>query len=157
MNPWEVSNVSEFLKYCCPECEFSDGNLENFQKHALDSHEQSKSLFGQQKLELKLGKEGPKLVQKSLQFKCSLCDFKCSDLCQLAEHHNLNHKNGQKWAILTQENSFKCGQCEFESEKKFKVGRHFIEEHLDPLCDNYEVCQYCMEVFPDFNLLKVRT
>ena len=31
-NPWNVSNVSEFLKwvYCCPECEFSSIGKHNF-------------------------------------------------------------------------------------------------------------------------------
>ena len=24
INPWEVEDVSTFLKYCCPECEFQD-------------------------------------------------------------------------------------------------------------------------------------
>ena len=26
-NPWLVGHVSDFLKYCCPECKFSDSTL----------------------------------------------------------------------------------------------------------------------------------
>jgi len=30
-NPWEVSSASVFLKYCCPECQYSHQNLNDFQ------------------------------------------------------------------------------------------------------------------------------
>ena len=47
-NPWNVSNVSEFLKmlYCCPECEFNSIEQELFSHHATEKHELSKILFG---------------------------------------------------------------------------------------------------------------
>ena len=37
-NPWSVEDASVFLKYCCPECEFSDWNLKSFADHALENH-----------------------------------------------------------------------------------------------------------------------
>ena len=44
-NPWSVPNVSEFLKYCCPECEYSDQNLDDFSEHAIENHLLSVTLF----------------------------------------------------------------------------------------------------------------
>ena len=37
--PWSVENVAVFLKYCCPECDYNDGDLKIFSNHALENHE----------------------------------------------------------------------------------------------------------------------
>ena len=44
-NPWEVNEVSAFLKYCCPECAYNDSELNVFIEHALENHEDSSVLF----------------------------------------------------------------------------------------------------------------
>ena len=44
-NPWAVTDVSVFLKYCCPECEFNDPILQYFADHSLTHHPNSSSLF----------------------------------------------------------------------------------------------------------------
>ena len=39
-NPWNVTNVSAFLFYCCPECDnYRETNKEVFIQHAVSSHE----------------------------------------------------------------------------------------------------------------------
>ena len=35
ITPWMVDNVSVFLNYCCPECDFKEKNLQIFSDHAL--------------------------------------------------------------------------------------------------------------------------
>ena len=45
LNPWSVNDASVFLRYCCPECDFSDQKLEKFTTHAVICHEKSKILF----------------------------------------------------------------------------------------------------------------
>jgi hypothetical protein len=35
-NVWTVKDVSVFLKYCCPECDYNNINLEMFKEHALE-------------------------------------------------------------------------------------------------------------------------
>ena len=45
-NPWAVENAEVFLKYCCPECDFSILNLELFAHHALENHTNAATLFG---------------------------------------------------------------------------------------------------------------
>ena len=44
-NPWKVNEVSTFLKYCCPECEFKNENLQLFENHALENHSNAHILF----------------------------------------------------------------------------------------------------------------
>ena len=44
-NPWEVSDASRFLRYCCPECDFRNENLEEFSEHALQNHILANTLF----------------------------------------------------------------------------------------------------------------
>ena len=44
-NPWDVHDASDFLKYCCPECDYSDQNLPEFTYHALENHVLSNTLF----------------------------------------------------------------------------------------------------------------
>ena len=45
LNPWAVENVSVFLRYCCPECDFNHLDLQHFSNHALQNHAES-ILFG---------------------------------------------------------------------------------------------------------------
>ena len=45
INPWSVEDVSVFLKYNCPECEFADLDLKMFVDHALENHKRSNVLF----------------------------------------------------------------------------------------------------------------
>ena len=37
-SPWDVTNLDEFLFYCCPECELKNESKGGFIKHALDEH-----------------------------------------------------------------------------------------------------------------------
>ena len=46
-NPWKVNEVSAFLKYCCPECIYSDSELDVFIEHAVENHEDSSVLFSE--------------------------------------------------------------------------------------------------------------
>ena len=45
VNPWDVLNASDFLKYCCPECDFKSGELFGFSQHAIINHVLSNTLF----------------------------------------------------------------------------------------------------------------
>ena len=44
-NPWSVSDLAEFLKYCCPECDFKDINVQVFSNHAKISHKNASTFF----------------------------------------------------------------------------------------------------------------
>ena len=42
MNPWAVSDLEEFLFFCCPECDFKKKNIDEFLNHAINIHPDSK-------------------------------------------------------------------------------------------------------------------
>ena len=44
-NPWDVSNASVFMKFCCPECPYKCKALNTFKQHATKNHELSNILF----------------------------------------------------------------------------------------------------------------
>ena len=67
-NPWSVPNVSEFLKYCCPECEYSDQNLDDFSEHAIGL-EYVQNIFSRSLRKTSL------LQRKLRQTKCLLFNF----------------------------------------------------------------------------------
>ena len=45
MNPWCHRQLSDFLFYLCPECDFKDQNQQNFIEHASNFHPLSKEIF----------------------------------------------------------------------------------------------------------------
>jgi len=49
-NPWSVEDVSAFLKYCCPECDYIDENLRLFANHAICNHSKAETFFTTQKM-----------------------------------------------------------------------------------------------------------
>ena len=38
INPWDVSNLEEFLFFCCPECDSKHPSKSSFINHALIEH-----------------------------------------------------------------------------------------------------------------------
>ena len=44
-NPWNVSDLSLFLRYCCPECDYKCEEVHLFCEHALDVHKNSNVLL----------------------------------------------------------------------------------------------------------------
>ena len=44
-NPWNVSDLSIFLRYCCPECDYKCEEAHLFCEHALDFHRNSNVLL----------------------------------------------------------------------------------------------------------------
>ena len=51
-NPWNVSDLSVFLRYCCPECDFKCEETHLFCEHAIDQHENSSALLKNQQCEI---------------------------------------------------------------------------------------------------------
>ena len=44
-NPWHMTSISDFLFYCCVECNFKDKNEENFILHAKAHHPKFLEMF----------------------------------------------------------------------------------------------------------------
>ena len=45
INPWDVTDASVYLKYCCPECDYQTKGLSEFGDHALSCHDRASTLF----------------------------------------------------------------------------------------------------------------
>ena len=50
-NPWFVENLTEFLYFCCPECDEKNHSEESFLEHALNEHPNAKECL--QKFQIK--------------------------------------------------------------------------------------------------------
>ena len=59
-NPWCVDNVSAFLKFCCPECNYQIPDIQMFSAHAAENHKKSRALFGEENTNI------PQQVQQPL-------------------------------------------------------------------------------------------
>ena len=46
LNPWCVDDVSAFLNFCCPECNYHIPDIQMFSDHAAENHINSRALFG---------------------------------------------------------------------------------------------------------------
>ena len=58
-NPWStVEDLSEFLNYCCPECDYTDKFEQSFSYHALQNHKNSTVFFASNKNKLSINKHG---------------------------------------------------------------------------------------------------
>ena len=44
-NPWHMTSITDFLYYCCAECNFKDKIEENFIGHATSEHPKSREIF----------------------------------------------------------------------------------------------------------------
>ena len=66
VNPWTtVEDLSEFLNYCCPECDYKDKNEQSFSYHALQTHKNATIFFASNKEKLTIGKIGTKSKMES--------------------------------------------------------------------------------------------
>ena len=45
INPWKVKNLKEFLRYHCPQCDFTCKEESEFYSHAVETHKQARIIF----------------------------------------------------------------------------------------------------------------
>ena len=120
-NPWNVPDVSVFLKYCCPECDFSDLNLDDFTEHALTCHEQSVQLFHhQESLEIVHCEESDQ--QRLSSEKCHLCDFFAESSRDFCKHFKAQHE-------MEKPPYFICDYCDFVNEDHAVLDQHSMYSH----------------------------
>ena len=67
-NPWLIENAENFLKYCCPECDYNSKDVQDFSKHVSVNHETSNKFY-QNTIKIQQIKKS-KGLEKSEQGKC---------------------------------------------------------------------------------------
>ena len=68
VNPWNVSDASEFLRYQCPECQFQSRTLDKFSGHAVLNHIKASKLFRNVKPNKKVANDA--LVELNQEVSC---------------------------------------------------------------------------------------
>mgnify|MGYP001348497107 CR=1 FL=1 len=128
-NPWMVDNASVFLKYCCPECEFSDQDLQVFSDHAIENHKDAFALFPIEHLIVDTKDAIPLKLQEGCE-SCSFVECVCNansqndNLNKIEKLATGNHADDvdsfpveKTLEDKDQENSSEipkeCGECEF--------------------------------------------
>ena len=156
-NPWAVTDVSVFLKYCCPECEFNDPILQYFADHSLTHHPNSSSLFIDEN-SIELPNTQIYIRAEECCRDCRFPDCNCSikientDICIKEEQFSslisitdikskpkFSQKNKRK--TTTTNNPVLCEVCpilQFSSIKEVKLHRQ--EKHMN---DKEFCCPYC--------------
>ena len=112
--PWKVKNVSVFLKYCCPECNFADQDLQIFTDHATSTHKDASVLF----LPENIVEESNEVKETKQRVLCEICFIlKPSSIKEMRLHRRKIHMK---------ENQLYCFHCE----KTFK-GWKYLLCHID--------------------------
>ena len=115
-NPWDVSNIQEFLFYNCPECDIKVKDSEVFVQHALDNHELSKFYLSNSTVEMVPHEQDD--ITKSHSVK-SETDFSDSEI----EESPINHE--------MKDVKVKLEKVEVEPDVILEVQDHVEEYHFD--------------------------
>ena len=117
LNPWLVESIETFSFYCCPECTFRTKEDTYFEAHALQNHDQSKSLFLLKDIKIEpldLVSDYKENLEVQLkeeidpEFRCGDCGEQCRDL-EHFNNHILYHKYGSDPATGQQDGPYKKG------------------------------------------------
>ena len=164
-NPWLAEDVSFFLRYCCPECNYTDPELLEFTNHALGNHKNSAAMFTEvetqnikiehdySKTDLNSALPGsdnfdPGLVkienkEKSLRFQTenTLSIEDRDDSKAVIPFKILTDKETGKITKL-----YSCPHCEFASRYLDSLQRHIDSKHPEHDVKNF-FCDTCDKSF----------
>ena len=170
-NPWDVSDASEFLRYCCPECDQKCAQLGDFSKHAIESHPKAQALFESMESKDIKEEEPEEVVVKSdhviddlndidwapeaeLRSDSEDMDFNDDDLeaFRPKSSKRCRHRSEDPNLNITYVQDQACFRCESCNISKFKtkseVAKHLLYEQPHNLSQSsFEMCQWCIEVF----------
>ena len=133
-NPWSVQDVSAFLKYCCPDCDYIDENLRLFATHAICNHSNAETFFTTQKmLEIKSESEvqnGHWLLENNF---CSATENGISDV--KVESQEIEDGVGfddKKMTKFQYKRQFECGDCHKDYKNLDTLRQHKkIKKHME--------------------------
>ena len=80
VNPWNVTDLDDFLFYCCPECDTKHVTKDVFQHHALKEHQNAREILVPEETEYEIKEESEFLdLDIDLPLDNETCDFKDSE------------------------------------------------------------------------------
>ena len=159
-NPWSVEDVSVFLKYCCPECDYQILDYDMFANHAEKNHTKSVTLFGPKEVTKSLIVKKEKMdydydniepspieplpeadddceVKPSVvvPLQCDFCDFTCTTNNDMYQHYS-KHQDAKPPALL-----LRCQFCDYSHGNVGDVELHSMEKH-----HKHFVCPTCGKI-----------
>ena len=118
-NPWHMTSISDFLYYCCAECNFKDKIEENFIGHATSEHPKSREIFENNQTFVESEK-----IEENSNDESTNEDIKSDTDCD-----NLDDKKEVFYEVISQvvgDVRFKCRFCDY---KRFiNISRSFIHK-----------------------------
>lgn len=159
-NPWLVKDASVFLKYNCPECDYSNQKLKVFTEHALENHPKAKVFITAQNVAEQFSLDRTIKSEDPEYFEYSNYDFDSNhyldpsvkeetkeDIIEKPRKRKAKKKHVKKPSIPKKEitsEMLTCSICviEFPSKqllKSHKLEKHKIGEQYGCLYCNYKV------------------
>ena len=172
VNPWTaVKDLSEFLNYCCPECDYRDKFEQSFSCHALQNHKNSSAYFENNKIKFRT----IKIATQETENEENQNDFaQESDIDTDADWRNVKikiendmememesisgdhviksettkNKQSQKIDKFTEsvheeKKLFNCSMCDFSSGLKYNLTRHYDTVHEKKKSVPCTYCDLC--------------
>ena len=138
-NPWSVDDATAFLKYCCPECNYHDGDLKVFSNHALENHERSSILFNTKS-------NGYQMVPK-VESDNEINDYQEHDYLENDYDSDPNWELPlKKFKNLGQKSSVKV-------ESDLLDPQEYVSTELETGTPNQICCEICVLDFPNLEIL----
>ena len=129
-NPWFVSNLDEFLQYCCPECDDKYQSKETFVLHAFEKHAKAKDC-----LELRLDSEKVEVVckkQSEQAISLKIEDIAIEDMVIIAEENfDIKTNSIRKSKKVIDSKKFSCNFCSKVLSSRYERELHIKQAHKD--------------------------
>ena len=172
VNPWStVEDLSEFLNYCCPECDYKDRFEQSFSYHALQNHKNSTVFFASNKNKLSIDNQNTqKMEYEENQYDFAPepdndfdDDWKNVKIKKENDIENYDHfikseatKKTKSTKSTKSKKQFQCTICKKKYGKETSLKRHIEEIHEGKLPKPSEkfinlTCEYCWIDFPSYN------
>ena len=122
-NPWHMTSISDFLYYCCAECNFKDKIEKNFIGHATSEHPKSREIFENNQTFDEIISDN-KLEENSNKDESTNEDMKSDTECD-----NPGDKKEVFHEMISQvvgEVRFKCRFCDYKRFLNFSRSLHIL-------------------------------
>ena len=177
VNPWStVEDLSEFLNYCCPECDYKDRFEQSFSYHALQNHKNSTVFFASNKNKVSIDKQNREKMEceenqydfapeSDNNFDEDWKNVKIKKENDIENYDDVVKSKGTKKTKSTKSTksknqekmyTFQCTICKKKYGKEMSLKRHIEEIHEGKLPKPSEkfinlTCEYCWIDLPSYN------
>ena len=110
-NPWCVTDLEDFLYYCCPECDQRDKNKDYFLEHALQQHPKSKHWLAKFKVKEELIEDFVAKVEQEHLNDDDVLKLECDVEIQSDVKISDTSKEVEDLMTIKEESTYECEFC----------------------------------------------